>query len=93
MKNNKLVKVRKSKRVFAEILTDKLSQLGKIDAQINVHKELDSGWVNIYLDDVHYISFWLIDKGNRIDRITIHKNIIGVIDTKQICATQTPLKK
>jgi len=90
IKENKkpVVKIRKPKLSFAERLASKIKHLGQIDVSISSTNSVDSGWVNIYLDELHYISFWLTNKGDGIERITIRKDIVGVVDTKQIAATK-----
>lgn len=78
-KNKSNKKERKPKITFRERLVKKLfeSNLG----------DDNSSWITLRTGD-YCVSISLLPNDETIDRISVHKDIIGVVDTKQLFSTK-----
>ncbi len=82
MKNKQQKKAKQPKRDFAEILAEKLGELGEVEAG-----KLGDGsgrWVTIRISKKKELNFSFNMKGNEITGIALYKDVIEVTEQKQL---------
>ena len=84
MKNKTQPKQRKPRLTFAERLAEKLKHLGEIEH--SSFSDNSGAWVTLKVNDIT-LSFGFDIKGEKINGLGLYKDVVEVVDQKQIWRT------